>query len=174
MDEMEWRGSVPLAGEAIEIGNASAMVEPDRNALMVSGDLAAALAALCPDARMVGLGEECGEQDFALRIARDRALLVTGQALDVEPGWYPAGYAVSSADDAFAAVALSGADAPAIIGEGVTADLKAASPSAAILFAGQFALLARRGEDYRLWIERPMLAWLWAWLGGAAISSGQR
>ena len=29
MDEMEWRGSLPLAGEAIEIGTASAMVEPD-------------------------------------------------------------------------------------------------------------------------------------------------
>lgn len=174
MDEMEWRGSLPLAGEAIEIGTASAVVEPDQNALMISGDLAAALAALCPDARMVGLGEDCGEQDFALRIARDRALLVTGQALNVEPGWYPAGYAVSSADDAFAAIALSGTDAPDIIAEGVTADLTAASPSAAILFAGQFALLARRGEDYCLWIERPMLAWAWAWLGGVVLPSSQR
>lgn len=171
MDEMEWGGRTPSAGEALEIGSVRAVIEPEMNALMISGDLAAALAEFSPEARMVGLGEDCGTGDHALRIARDRVLLITRGALDVEPGWHPAGYAVSRAGDLFAAVTLSGPDAVSIIAEGVTVDLASGSPSAAILFAGQFALLARRGEDFCLWIERPMLPWLWTWLAGATVPS---
>lgn len=172
MDEMEWKGTAPEIGDRREIGTVQLRVEPLFHAAMISGDLDAALTGLSPDARMVGLAEECGNGPFALRIARDRALLITETLLEAEPGWYAAGFALSSADDAFIEIALNGADASTIIAEGVTADLETGSPSAALLFAGQFALLARRGAGYRLWIERPMLAWFWAWLNGVALPRG--
>ena len=153
--------SVPLAGEGFSARCISGLGQ-----ILVSGDLAAATAALAPGAGEVGLWQVAAGECYRVRIARDRALLVTPSPLAVEPGWR-SGYAATPCDDAFAVIEISGAALPDIMAEAVAADLDAGSRSAAVQFAGSTALVYRTAPQVaRLHIESPLAAWLWAWLSG--------
>ena len=77
---------------------------------LISGDLDAAVAALAPGAPMLGLYALAPESAHALRIGRTSALLVTPAPLAPHEGWRD-GWCATSADDGWAAVEVSGADA---------------------------------------------------------------
>ena len=85
------------------------------------------------------------EGAHALRIGRASALLVTPAPLGVADGWRE-GWCVTAVDDGWAAIDVSGADAPQALAQGTSADLAANSPSAAVVF---FGLRVPVGEDGR-------------------------
>jgi hypothetical protein len=132
--------------------------------VLVSGDLRAA-AALAPEAPIVGLWDIAETPTFFLRMARDRALLVSPQPLAVRPGWRAEGFAASPADDAFTVLEIAGDDLASVVAEATGADLSVGSPSAAIRFCGVDALLCRSGPDTaRLHVERAFAPYVWRWL----------
>lgn len=139
---------------------------PGLGQTLVSGNLGAALADLMPDAPEAGLWSVAEGEPLAVRIARDRALLVSSSPLGVAPGWRE-GYVATPCDDACAVLEISGAALREIVAEGTFVDIEAGSRSAAVLFAGVTVFLYRTGpETARLHVEAPLAAYLWAWLEG--------
>lgn len=131
---------------------------------MLSGDVAAAVAATAPGVAEVGLWAIVPQTRFAIRIARDQALLVTPAPLRVAEGWRD-GYAVAPCDDGYAVIEIAGEESAAVVAEAVSAELEAGSRSAATLFAGVAALLYRTGpQTVRVHVEAPLAAYLWTWL----------
>ncbi|MBU2534471.1 MAG: hypothetical protein KKB37_17160 [Alphaproteobacteria bacterium] len=132
--------------------------------VLLSGDFGAALAAHAPEAAVTGLWQTVGADPVAARIARDRALVVSPEALAIPFGWQGT-WAASPAGDAWFVLDIEGPAMAEIIREGTAADLEASSPSAAILFAGVQAILYRRSERHaRLHVEAPHGPYLWRWL----------
>ncbi len=133
---------------------------------LISGDLDAALKALVRGAPLIGLYEPAPRGKHALRIARDRALLVTPAPIGAAEGWRET-WCATSVDDGWVAVEVEGPDAGLVLMQGTSADLMSGSPSTALMFAGQRCLLARTGAGFRLHVERPRLEALLAWLDEA-------
>jgi hypothetical protein len=165
MDERVWTDA-PLAEGAVMTGDGVAIrrVAPGAMAL-ISGDLDAAGAALAPGAAMVGLGARSDMRPVALRIARDRALLLTDAPVTAG-GWFDPGFAVSPAEGLYACLSITGPGARALIAEGTSVDPDGASPSAAVLFADCPCLLSGTADGWLLWVEAPMLTYLTGWLAG--------
>ena len=89
---------------------------------LISGDLEAAIGALAPGAPLLGLYALAPQGAHALRIARDRALLVTPAPLGTADGWRD-GWCATDVNDGWAAVDISGPDAPLALMQGTSADL---------------------------------------------------
>lgn len=154
----DWRGA------AIVRSSWSARPLHGLGQTLLSGDLDAARAALAPNASEAGLWQ-VAEGDALVRIARDRALLVTARPLSALAGWSSGGWATSAADDAWAVIELAGESARAVCAQATSADLEAGSPSAALLFAGVTCLLYRTApETARIHVERGFAPYLWRWL----------
>ena len=101
----------------------------------------------------------------ALRIGRTSALLITPAPLSVVDGWRD-GWCATCVDDGWAAVEVSGADAPGALMQATSADLASASPSAAVMIFGLRGLLARTPSGFRVHVEAPWLETLLGWLDG--------
>ena len=150
MDDRIWTTQAPTPGTTLTLRQCTLECLPPQGAALVSGALDRALACLAPGAPLLGLLEtQPATGPFALRIARDRALLCTAAPLG-QQGWHD-GWALSAADDAYVALHVSGPAA---------ADLQAAcmapyqaSPSAMVIFAGQYALLSRSTTGFIARVE---------------------
>ena len=101
----------------------------------------------------------------ALRIGRTSALLITPAPLSVVDGWRDS-WCATCVDDGWAAVEVSGADAPGALMQATSADLASASPSAAVMIFGLRGLLARTPSGFRVHVEAPWLETLLGWLDG--------
>ena len=77
-----------------------------------------------------------------MRIARDRALLVTPAPIGAADGWRD-GWCATTVDGGWATVDVVGPDASLALMQGTSADLAGGSPSAALRFAGLRCLLAQ-------------------------------
>lgn len=131
---------------------------------LVSGDLDAALSTIAPGAPEFGLWGLADTESFSVRVARDRALLVTPAPLAVVSGWRD-GFVATPCDDAFAVVEISGEGLLELVSEATSVSLDAGSRSAAVLFAGVTVFLYRSGPaTARLHVEAPLAAYLWSWL----------
>lgn len=162
--EAFWTPPPDWADAVIERDGWSARRVPRIGQTLVSGDIAAALSRLAPDAVVAGLWTPVRAEKYAVRIARDRAVLVTPDPIEIGPGWQH-GFAVSAAGDLYAVFELGGRRLNEVVAEATSADLGSGSPSAATLFAGLWALLYRTDEGAaRLHVEAPYAAALWTWL----------
>ena len=166
MREMNWPPARRAEGTLIDRPRLQARALSGRGSALISGDIEAAMGALAPGAPILGLYALAPEGAHALRIARDRALLVTPAPLGAADGWRE-GWCATSVDDGWAAVDVFGPDAPLALAQGTSADLAGGSPSAAVLFAGLRCLLARTEAGFRLHVEAPWLEALLTWLDGA-------
>lgn len=167
MDERIWTNPRPEPGQVAEFPGLTVTCLAPGGALMVSGDLGAALAALAPGAPFVGCGGDAPEGPHAIRVARDRAILVTPQPLGVAPGWH-GGHAVSPADDLYAVVSLSGPRMEDIAAACTATPLDGSSPSATTLFAGLGAHVTRQGAALVVRVQQPDAAALWSMLARLA------
>jgi len=163
--EMTWPPARRSDGTLIERPRLRAQALSGRGSTLVSGDIEAAVQALAPGAPILGLYALAPEGAHALSIARDRALLVTPSPLGATDGWRD-GWCATSVDDGWAAVEVSGADAPQALMQATSADLGAGSPSAAVVVFGLRGLLARMHAGFRLHVEGPWLETLLTWLDG--------
>ncbi len=166
MRETNWTPARPARGILAARPGFAARSVAGLGQTLVSGDLDAALAALAPGAPLIGLYGLAPDGAYALRVARDRALLVTPAPIGPADGWRQ-GWCATAVDDGWAAVDVEGDGAGLVLMQGTSADLAAGSPSAAVLFAGQRVLLARRPNGFRLHVEAPRLEALLKWLDGA-------
>ncbi|RYE71778.1 MAG: hypothetical protein EOP19_31410 [Hyphomicrobiales bacterium] len=128
---------------------------------LVSGDLDtfAAKAGLA-DTGVGAFAETKGER-YALRVARDRMLVVNAPA---DGGWHPDGYAVTDVSALYHVFEIEGPGLDALIGEATAMDPAIGSPSAAILFAGQQAIACHHEGRLRLHVERGFAPYIWQWL----------
>jgi hypothetical protein len=165
MREMRWPPARSVEGLLIDAPRLEARRRRELGQTLISGDLEAAMAQLAPGAPMLGLYALAPEGAHALRIGRSSALLVSPAPLVVAEGWRE-GWCATSVDDGWAAIDVSGADAPLALAEGTSADLAAGSPSAAVIFFGLSGLLARTPSGFRIHVETPWLETLLAWLDG--------
>jgi sarcosine oxidase gamma subunit len=133
---------------------------------LVSGDLAEAAAAFGVDATGVGaLGLACGAR-YAVRLARDRMLVVGASPDAPRPGWHAEGFAVSDVGGGSAVFVFEGAKVGEIVARATSLPLTGPSPSAAVVFAGVAGTLYRhdRPERLRLHVDRGHAAFVWQWL----------
>jgi hypothetical protein len=130
---------------------------------LISGDLDAAIAALARGAPMLGLYALAPEGAHALRIGRTTALLVTRAPIPAADGWRD-DWCATNVDDGWAAVEVSGEDAPQALMQATSADLASGSPSAAVLIFGLRGLLVRASSGFRVHVESPWLETLLTWL----------
>ncbi len=166
MREMNWPPARRAEGTLIDRPRLQARALSGRGSALISGDIEAAIGALAPGAPILGLYALAPEGAHALRIACDRALLVTPAPLGAADGWRE-GWCVTSVDDGWAAVDVFGPDAPLALVQGTSADLDGGSPSAALLFVGLRCLLVRTETGFRLHVEAPWLEALLTWMDGA-------
>lgn len=171
MDERNWTDRPLGLGEALELE----ACRVERHAVpflsLVSGDLDAALAAIAPGARLIGLGERPGDDTFGIRIARDHAALVTTGAPEIGDGWHDGGFALSRADDRFALLSLTGTGAATRLATGLASPLPERSPSAAIRFAGRTVMLTGCDGGFGLWVELGELTYVTGFLRGSLANS---
>lgn len=167
MRELDWPPPLPLSGPVVDLPDLRILPRP-AGATLISGDLDAGLAAHAPSAPRIGLGGRIEAPPVLLVIARDRGCLITDEPLAIDSGWDARGFAATPADDAWAFFTLSGARAEAIVAEGCTASLDAGSRSAAVMFAGHLALLARLPDGFLLGVETSLAEALARWLQAAA------
>ena len=110
---------------------------------------------------MLGLLDDTPPGPHALRIARDRALLITEAPLRWE-GWQD-GYAASAADDLHLRITVTGSRAAEIGSMFMSAERGSASTST--LFAGCMALIVSVKDGLCVRIARPEAASVWAQVG---------
>lgn len=161
MPERDWTDRPLSEGASLEVAGLTITRAAAKPACLISGNLNAALAAVAPDAAMVGLFAERRGKD-AVRIARDRALCVGFEGV---AGWHT-NFAVSPATGLYARFDLSGPALHDALAEGTSADLAQSSASAATLFAGQTCLLTRRSHTAELWVEAAMATYMTSWFAG--------
>jgi hypothetical protein len=135
---------------------------------LVSGALPAAAALVGAELPGLGLFADSALPNCAVRVARDRMLLVGPQPLNAEPGWHEPGFALSSVDNGLQAYALSGASVTALLRAGTAIDPCASSPCASLLFGGFTAIAYRCQGLLRLHVERSLAHAFEAWLRQAA------
>lgn len=161
-----WTPAPDPASDRIERDGLSASFVSGLHQVLISGDLKKAVAAIALSAQEVGLWGMAERMPISLRIARDRALLVSTEPLGATPGWRD-GYVATPCGDGYAVIELSGPAVADLVAEATSADLAAGSRSAAILFAGVAALLYRTTpETARLHVESPLVGYVWRWLEG--------
>lgn len=168
MDERDW-SNVPLGlGETLEVAGCRIERADPPAALLVSGNLDAALRDLAGGAEAVGRAEEIGRGTAAIRIARDRCLVLSDADQGWPEGWSTPGYATSRATGLYAGLAITGDAAVNLLNQAMSFDPVEHSDSAAVWFLGKTALLVRRGAAFLLLVERPDLTEVSTFLRGAA------
>lgn len=148
------------AGVAITAMNGLAQV-------LVSGKLDFAADPLSLYGAPVGFAGTTTGPAYAVRIARDRALLVSQTAIPLAGGWdAESGIASTPVHDAMLVLDLSGPGLPDLLAKATALPQDDPTPSAAILFAGMPCLAYRfaRPETLRLHVERPLAPALAEWL----------
>ncbi|QIG52039.1 hypothetical protein G5V57_32655 [Nordella sp. HKS 07] len=103
---------------------------------------------------------------YALRVARDRILVVSTSVLAIEPGWHEQGFAVTAFDAGLHMFDIEGPATPSLFARATTLDPEGATASAGLLFAGTAVLCCRHGhgDRLRLHIDRALAPYLWRWL----------
>jgi len=134
--------------------------------ILVSGDLAAALRDIAGGAKPVGFYAIASGDPYAVRLARDRALVVSTREIAAGAGWQEPGYAATPVSGFYHVFDFSGPGIPTLLGRATTLDPGAASPSAAVGFAGINAVVYRHESQDRLrvHVERGLAPYLWQWL----------
>ncbi|MDB5524900.1 MAG: hypothetical protein JWM58_2663 [Rhizobium sp.] len=132
---------------------------------LVSGNLDAFSAKSGLDGSSGALSTVDGDR-YALRMARDRMLVINGGAGNLDPGWHTGGYAVTDVSAALHVFEIEGDGIADLLGEALVVDPENAGPSASVMFAGQVATLYYVGSraKLRLHVERGFASFIWSWL----------
>jgi len=143
----------------------SAKPVPGLSMALVAGDIAAASATLAPGLPEVGLWTIANGSDCVIRIARDKALIVTSTTPGFETGWNAAGFSVSDASSAYGVIEIAGSALTEVTAEATAADIDAGSNSASVLFTGIPCLVIRKASEVAwVFLETGHMTYLWRWL----------
>lgn len=136
------------------------------NQLLVSGAFDAWNRASGMSGAGVGAADVASGDRYAVRVARDRMLVVSERLLSIEAGWHDKGFAVTAMDAALHVFEISGAGVDRLLARGTTLDPRNGSPAASLLFAGVNVVLYRFDEarKIRVHVDRGLAPYLWEWL----------
>jgi hypothetical protein len=110
--------------------------------------------------KATGWPEPASGDSYALRLRRDRILLVNGP--DLPDGWHPDGIAISDMTHGYACIELSGKDALSLLNQATGLDPATPSNSCMRLFHGWPCLIYKwQTGSFRLHIEHPHTEPLW-------------
>lgn len=155
----DWHTLSPISGDDFRFPGGQVICPGQGGATLISGDLGAALDRLAPGAPILGLlAAEPDQGPFALRIGRDRALLITAMPLNAPLGW-SAGHGISSADDLYTLLTLTGPGADML--RAACMEAPEGSASAMCLFGGSACLVTRRAGGFCVRVETPQAAALY-------------
>ncbi|MEM7723623.1 MAG: hypothetical protein AAF376_14810 [Pseudomonadota bacterium] len=167
MDERVWTDRPLGIGERIEGADLVVTRDEPGHLTLISGDVEAAVADLAPGAPILGLGQIADHRPTAIRIARDRGLLVTDRPV-ARFATYDNGIAASPADGLYACLTVTGPRASALLAEATAVDVAAGSPSAAITAMGCSVLLTGvPNGGWRIRVASPMLTYVTSWINAA-------
>lgn len=138
------------------------------NQYLVSGDLSAWSKVSGMTGQGTGAFGKAGGDAYAVQVARDRLLVVSAGPIDVEPGWYDAGFGVTVVSAGLQIFEVEGSAINALVARATTLDPNKPSASAAISFAGADAVVYRYDEKLRIHVDRGLGTYLWSWMQTAA------
>ncbi len=167
MDDSVWTDRPLAPGASIDVAGVRVTRAAEGVQYLISGDLDAAVAALSPGAARPGFGEVAGKGDIAIRIARDRALLVTAAPVARDAGWQAEGFALSPAGGLYVALALQGDGAAGLLAQMLASAPPWGSPSAMVPVLGRSALVTGRPDGLTLWVERGHLTFITGFIAQA-------
>lgn len=131
---------------------------------LASGNLDAAARQIGATGPGLGLFCDSVSELCAVRVARDRLLLVAAAPFAVAPGWHAEGFAFTPIDDGLAVYALTGSAQNVLLRRGTALSPDAVSPCAA-LFLGGFPAVAYRCQGVlRIHVEASLATGFEAWL----------
>jgi hypothetical protein len=131
---------------------------------LVSGNLEGFSAKVGLSDQGAGAFAEVNGGRYALRIARDRMLVVNSPADALDGGWHEDGHAITDVSAMYHVFEFEGSGLDALIGEAMFIDPNGQSPSASTMFAGQGAVVYYHEGRLRVHIERGFAPFLWQWL----------
>ncbi|MGD9915027.1 MAG: hypothetical protein AB7S80_13170 [Rhizobiaceae bacterium] len=132
--------------------------------LLVSGEIGKAARLAGIDGTGVGaLGSASGER-YAVRVARDRMLIVATAALSIGDGWHEDGFAVTAMSAGLTVFEIGGDLADDVVRRATTLSLSNPGPCAATRFADINGFLYRHEGALRLHVDRGLAAYVWQWL----------
>lgn len=148
-----------LAGRTVAVSAVSGITQR-----LVSGDTGSFLARyrLAPDIPALGLAS--GDR-YAVRVARDRLLVIGISSADVPDGWHEEGYAVSTVSAALHLFEAKGKGVHDLLARATTIDLDNPGACAAIPFCGVTGFVYRHAdiETLRIHVDRGLATYLWEW-----------
>jgi len=162
-----WPAAPDFASALIEAGGIKVTPINGLSRHLVSGNLDFFLQKAELDAAVGALGLAMGDR-YAMRLARDR-MMVVGMAGDlVAPGWHDEGFAVTNISAAFQAFAIEGAFSSGLLQHATFLDVANPGPSANVPFANYPTVLHAHetSETLMLHVERGLAAALFDWLDG--------
>ncbi len=137
---------------------------------LVSGDFGS-FERIHGDVPIRGPRDSCPDSRYRLRLAKDRLLQVSPEIEAAEFGWSPDGHAITDVSDGMVLLDVTGPGADRLMARGCGYDFAApvarAVESAMMIFAGTRLAVSRRGQGWRLHVDRPLAAALWRWLAAA-------
>ena len=156
--EPDW-ADARLEGRTLRVSAVSGIVQR-----LISGDVERFLARHDLGRDVGALGLALGER-YAVRIARDRLLVIGLSAAELTDGWHDEGYAISTVSSALRLFEARGEGVRALLGRATTIDPDNPSPCAAMPFGGVMGIVYRHGdgEILRVHIERGLAGYLWEW-----------
>lgn len=164
----KWTAAPDWSTAAIEAPGLTIRAVAGLSQYLVSGKLDAWSKVSRLPAKGVGaLGEAEGDA-YAAQLARDRLLVVSTIATDIEPGWHTGGFAVTPVSAGYHVFEVEGTRQMELVSRATTIDPTSTSASAALSFAGANAVAYRHGGKLRIHVDRGLATYLWTWMQTAA------
>lgn len=156
----EW-GTAELVGRDVRIA-----VQPAAAIWLASGAVDALLQKQ-GIAASIGPRTACTDSRYALRLGPERVLLVSDTPIDLQAGWQ-AGVALSELHDGVLVFEITGSGSRALLAQATEYDFESTVDrpleSSRMLLGGLKVAVMRRGQGWRLHVERLWAPALWRWL----------
>lgn len=112
---------------------------------------------------------------YAVRVARDRLLVVGVPASECPAGWHGEGYAVTAVGSALRVLEARGQGVRDLIARATTVDPDNGGPCAALQFCGLTCSVYFHADmqTLRIHVDRGLAAYLWEWMERQPLLSGR-
>ncbi|AOF92877.1 sarcosine oxidase subunit gamma family protein [Sinorhizobium sp. RAC02] len=148
-----------LTGRAVDIRALAGVTQR-----LVSGDIDRFRARYDLGKDIGALGLAFGDR-YAVRVARDRLLVIGLSSVEMADGWHDEGYAVSTVSSALRLFEATGEGVRDLLARATTVDPDHPGPCAAMPFGGVMGTVYQHinAETLRIHIDRGLAAYLWEW-----------
>lgn len=158
---MIWQGPAIPDGKVELIPGTTICRRQDLGKTLISGAFRKAIDSLAMPVPVTGVDAVDGCDNLALRVARDRVLLMTAGTHGLDDGWHDDGYSVSVIDDGLVCLEIGG-DHGSVLSACMNTVPERDGRSAAVRFNGRNAVLARMTDRAWLLLETALISYHWS------------